>query len=116
LACQITRLFDGAFCLIFVTNYPHCLFERGAVARQSKQRSGSMSAVLDALPPELGRHRILSTRDTVEFVGLSISEWRELRSRGEAPAAIKIGTQKQGWRIGDLIDWLESRAQQKTAA
>ena len=75
-----------------------------------------MSATLDALPPEIARHRILNTRDACEFVGLSISEWRELRERKEAPAPILIGTKKHGYRIGDLIDWLASRAQQQNGA
>jgi predicted DNA-binding transcriptional regulator AlpA len=75
-----------------------------------------MSATLDALPPEIARHRVLGTRDACDFVGLSIPEWRRMRRDGEAPSPIMLGSKKQGWRIGDLIDWLESRAQQKTAA
>jgi predicted DNA-binding transcriptional regulator AlpA len=75
-----------------------------------------MSATLDALPAEIARHRVLSTRDACEFVGVSISEWRELRDRGEAPTPILIGTKKHGYRVGDLIDWIASRAQQRPAA
>ena len=76
-----------------------------------------MSATLDALPPEIARHRVLATRDACEFVGVSISEWRELRIRGEAPAPIMIGSKKQGFRVGDLIDWIASRERsQQTAA
>jgi predicted DNA-binding transcriptional regulator AlpA len=67
-----------------------------------------MSA-LDALPTEIARHRILSTRDTCEFVGVSIAEWRRMHRDGEIPAPIMIGSQKQGWRVGDLIDWIASR-------
>ena len=61
------------------------------------------------LPPEIERHRVLQTRDACEFVGVSIAEWRRMRRRGEAPSGIKIGRQREGWRIGDLIDWIESR-------
>jgi predicted DNA-binding transcriptional regulator AlpA len=68
-------------------------------------------SVLDQLPPEIARHRVLSTRDCCEFVGVSIAEWRRMRRAGEAPPPILIGTQKQGWRIGDLIDWIASREQ-----
>jgi predicted DNA-binding transcriptional regulator AlpA len=75
-----------------------------------------MSSTLDALPPEITRHRILHTRDACEFVGVSIAEWRKMRARGEAPLPIQIGTQRQGWRVGDLIDWIASRARQQTAA
>jgi predicted DNA-binding transcriptional regulator AlpA len=70
----------------------------------------SVSA-LDALPPEIVRHRVLATRDACEFVGVSIAEWRRMRRRGEAPPPIMLGTQRQGWRVGDLIDWIERRKQ-----
>lgn len=77
-----------------------------------------MSSTLDALPPEIARHRILATRDACEFVGISIPEWRRMRTRGQAPAPIMLGTRKHGWRVGDLIDWIASRerSQQQTAA
>lgn len=66
---------------------------------------------LDSLPSELSRQRILDTQQTLEFVGSSPANWRRLRQRGLAPAPIQIGLRKQGWRIGDLIDYLESRSQ-----
>jgi len=75
-----------------------------------------MSSTLDTLPTELARHRILSTRETCEFVGISVPEWRRMRGSGEAPAPIMIGTRKHGWRVGDLIDWIASRPQQQSAA
>jgi predicted DNA-binding transcriptional regulator AlpA len=68
-------------------------------------------SILDTLPPELGRHRVLGTRDTWEFVGISIPDWRRKRALGETPPAIKIGSRKLGWRLGDLIDWVASRQQ-----
>jgi predicted DNA-binding transcriptional regulator AlpA len=70
-----------------------------------------MSAALDALPAEIARHRVLGTRDASEFVGISVTDWRRMCRRGETPPPIKIGIQRQGWRVGDLIDWIASRAQ-----
>jgi predicted DNA-binding transcriptional regulator AlpA len=67
--------------------------------------------ILDSLPPDLGRHRILPTKEACEFVGSSVAEWRRKRARGDAPPPIMIGARKHGWRIGDLIEWIESRAQ-----
>jgi predicted DNA-binding transcriptional regulator AlpA len=69
-----------------------------------------MSTALDALPAEIARHRVLGTRDACEFVGVSVTDWRRMRRRGEAPAPIMLGTQRQGWRVGDLIDWIASRS------
>jgi predicted DNA-binding transcriptional regulator AlpA len=68
------------------------------------------ASALDGLPPEIARHRVLVTRDACEFVGVSIAEWRRMRRRGEAPPPIMLGTQRQGWRVGDLIDWIASRS------
>jgi predicted DNA-binding transcriptional regulator AlpA len=68
------------------------------------------STSLDKLPPEVARHRVLGTRDACEFVGLSVAEWRKMRSAGEAPAPILITSRKHGWRVGDLIDWIAARA------
>lgn len=70
-------------------------------------------SALDTLPWELGRHRILGTKPTCKFVGLSPAEWRRMRARGEAPPPVQIGLRKQGWKIGVLIDWLDSRSQGK---
>jgi predicted DNA-binding transcriptional regulator AlpA len=71
--------------------------------------------VLDTLPPEVARHRVLGTHDACEFVGLSVAEWRKLRRKGQAPSPIMLGTRKQGWRVGDLIDWIASRKQTEAA-
>jgi predicted DNA-binding transcriptional regulator AlpA len=60
-----------------------------------------MSDALDALPAEIARHRVLGTRDACEFVGVSIRDWRRMRQRGETPPPIMIGTQRQGWRVGE---------------
>jgi predicted DNA-binding transcriptional regulator AlpA len=66
--------------------------------------------LLSDLPPELARHRVLDTSETCEFVKVSAPHWRRLVRLGEAPQSIRIGTRKVGWRIGELIDWLDKRA------
>jgi predicted DNA-binding transcriptional regulator AlpA len=75
-----------------------------------------MSSMLDNLPMELARHRVFDTAETCKFLNVSIAQWRRMRSLGETPAAIMIGSKKMGWRIGDLIAWLESRQQPRAAA
>jgi predicted DNA-binding transcriptional regulator AlpA len=81
--------------------------------RNQRQRSGSNFSMskLEGLPAELARHRILTTTETLEFVKISPAEWRKLRAAGKAPRPVMLGTRKQGWRIGDLIDWVSSRVQ-----
>ena len=64
---------------------------------------------LDRLPPEIARHRVLDTPSALAFVSLSASQWRDLRSRGEAPKPVQLSSRKQGYRLGDLIDWVAAR-------
>ncbi len=53
-------------------------------------------SMLDTLPPELGRHRILTTSLTSEFVGLSVAELRRMQRDGDFPAPLQIGSRKHG--------------------
>jgi predicted DNA-binding transcriptional regulator AlpA len=78
----------------------------------AQPRSKRQHSVIDSLPLELSRRRVLCTIDACTFTGVSVAEWRRLN---QAPPPIMIGSRKQGWRIGDLIDWIESRAQREPA-
>jgi predicted DNA-binding transcriptional regulator AlpA len=75
-----------------------------------------MSSTFDSLPPDLGRNRVLRLKDSAEFVGNSYAEWRAKHARGETPPAIRIGKRSLGWRLGDLIDHIASRAEPGRAA
>jgi predicted DNA-binding transcriptional regulator AlpA len=85
---------------------------------KDKQRELTQAAreALSELPPELGRHRVLNTNETCQFVNVSAPNWRRLVRNGVAPQPIRVGTRKVGWRIGELINWLEARAERPTAA
>jgi predicted DNA-binding transcriptional regulator AlpA len=72
---------------------------------------GAAKSIVDSLPAGLSRNHILPTEDTCKFVGVSKAHWRRLGVERQTPAAIMIGSRRKGWRIGDLIDWLESRSQ-----
>jgi predicted DNA-binding transcriptional regulator AlpA len=67
---------------------------------------------LSSLPPELMRSRILDSAQTAEFIGLSLPHFRRRYRAGTAPIPIKIGERKFGWRVGDLVDWLDDRSRQ----
>ncbi len=68
-------------------------------------------SAINGLPYELARHRILTTQQTLEFLGFSSAHWRRLRNAKLAPPPVMIGTRRQGWRLGTLIDWSASREQ-----
>jgi hypothetical protein len=69
------------------------------------------SSPVENLPPELGRSQILPTEQAIAFVGSSPANWRRLRALKIAPAPVLIGAKKHGYRIGDLVDYLERRSQ-----
>lgn len=75
-----------------------------------------MSPSIETLPTDLARHRVLDTRQTCQFVNLSVAQWRRLRKSGEAPKGRQLSKRKQGWQVGDLIEWIASRDPEKIAA
>ena len=73
-----------------------------------------MHDTLEKLPPDLARHRVLSTSEAAEFCKLSVPHWRRLYRLRRAPQPMRLGTRKLGWRIGDLIDWLAMVAKERS--
>jgi predicted DNA-binding transcriptional regulator AlpA len=71
---------------------------------------------IENLPADVARHRVFDTRQTCEFVAISIPHWRRLYRAGTAPAPIMLGARKLGWRCGNLIDWLDRRTTQPKVA
>jgi predicted DNA-binding transcriptional regulator AlpA len=59
---------------------------------------------------EIERNRILDSMQASSFWGVSRSHWRRLYQSRRVPTPIRIGERKLGWRVGDLIDGLNERA------
>jgi predicted DNA-binding transcriptional regulator AlpA len=68
-----------------------------------------VTSTLENLPLEISRQRILSSAEAAEFVGLSLPHWRRLYRAGKVPRPLQIGERKLGWRIGDLVDFLDAK-------
>lgn len=68
-----------------------------------------MSDAFDQFPAEIARKRVLPTEKAAEFCGQSLANWRKLRTEKKLPQAIRVGGKKLGWRVGDLIDWLDQK-------
>jgi predicted DNA-binding transcriptional regulator AlpA len=64
-------------------------------------------SVLENLPPEMARRRVLNTRDAAAFLAIPLPTFRRMRDR--LPPHIPLSTRRHGWRIGDLIDWQDCR-------
>ncbi len=62
------------------------------------------------LSTNLEKSRILNSAQSAQFIGLSIPHFRRLYRCGKAPKPLLIGERKYGWRAGDLVQWLATRA------
>lgn len=63
------------------------------------------------LNPDLARRCVLDTKDAAAFIGLSVPTLRRMKDRNAIPAPIRLSERRLGWRIGDLSDWLDGRAE-----
>jgi predicted DNA-binding transcriptional regulator AlpA len=71
-----------------------------------------MMDTLTKLPADIIRRRVLTTGEAAAFCRFSIPHWRRLYRAGKVPRPVRLSARKYGWRIGDLVDWIEaSRAE-----
>jgi predicted DNA-binding transcriptional regulator AlpA len=71
-----------------------------------------MPLSLDQLPADVVRHRVLDTAEAAEFCKFSVAHWRRLHRSNQVPSPVRLSTRKYGWRIGDLVEWIEARRTQ----
>lgn len=67
-------------------------------------------------PSDLDRKRILPTDQALKLVCSSPANWRRMRRLNIAPAPVQIGLRKQGYRVGDLLDFIDGRSQQQVVS
>jgi predicted DNA-binding transcriptional regulator AlpA len=65
--------------------------------------------ILENLPPDLARHRVLNASQSAALIGLSLPQFRREYRKGEVPQPIRLSTRRLGWRVGDIIDWLAAK-------
>jgi predicted DNA-binding transcriptional regulator AlpA len=69
-----------------------------------------MPEILNNLPTDLARYKVLNTAEAAAFCNFSIPHWRRLYRAKDVPPPLKLSTRKLGWRLGDLVDWLQAKA------
>jgi predicted DNA-binding transcriptional regulator AlpA len=78
------------------------------------RRAQQIASIAIGADPDL----LLDTRQTAEWLTVSVV-WLEIgRSKGYGPPFRKLGTRSVRYRVGDVIAWLETRkqiAENKTA-
>jgi predicted DNA-binding transcriptional regulator AlpA len=62
------------------------------------------------LPPEIARHRVLDEKTAAEFIGLSQVTLERMRKLGTAPKHLALSPRRLGYRVSDLLKWLDDRA------
>ena len=65
---------------------------------------------LENLPADVARSQIMGAAETAKFFNYSLPHFRRLYRAGKIPQPLKISERKLGWRAGDCIDFLSSRA------
>jgi prophage regulatory protein len=68
------------------------------------------------LPPEIARHRVLDERAAAAFIGLSAPTLERIRKLGRAPRHLRLSERRLGYKVCDLLAWLEARAAQPDPA
>lgn len=66
-------------------------------------------SIVDQLPQDFARNRVVGSDEAARFLGFSIAHFRRLYRRRVVPSPIKISDRKYGWRVGDLADFAASR-------
>ena len=67
------------------------------------------------LPPEIARQRVLDEKTAAEFIGLSQVTLERMRKLGTAPKHLVLSPRRLGYRVVDLLKWLDERAGDEAA-
>jgi prophage regulatory protein len=57
--------------------------------------------------------RVVRERERRQITGLSTSSWYALQARGLAPRPIGLSQKSRGWRLSELLAWIEARTVQR---
>lgn len=55
-------------------------------------------------------HRVITETDAARYCGLSVVHFRRLRKNARGPRFVQLGVRRIGYRIGDLLAWLDDRS------
>jgi predicted DNA-binding transcriptional regulator AlpA len=62
------------------------------------------------LPTDIARQRVLNEKTAAEFIGLSHVTLERMRKLGGAPRHLALSPRRLGYRVADLLKWLDERA------
>lgn len=53
--------------------------------------------------------KVTSEREAAELVGIAPMTWTRMRARGQGPPVTRLSPRRIGYRLCDLLAWLEAR-------
>ena len=53
--------------------------------------------------------RIARERERRTITGVAPTQWREMEEKGEAPRRRLIGARAVGWKLSELMQWVDER-------
>jgi predicted DNA-binding transcriptional regulator AlpA len=77
--------------------------------KENAKSPPAANAALSTLPSDIALRRVVDATAAAEFCGLSVPTWRVMCRSGEGPKAIRLSANRIGWRLSDLIAWLDKR-------
>jgi predicted DNA-binding transcriptional regulator AlpA len=63
----------------------------------------------NALQAIIEHHRVISEARAAELVGVSLVHFRRLRQRCKGPRFVRLGKRRLGYRLCDVLDWIDGR-------
>jgi prophage regulatory protein len=70
---------------------------------------GAISPDFGASPMTPALPRILRLPEVMSITGLSRSSVQNMMRAGAFPRSIKLSVQARGWRLADIVAWIETR-------
>ena len=67
------------------------------------------------LPVDIARQRVLDERTAAKFIGVSPLTLERLRKTGAAPRHLRLSQRRLGYRLHDILEWLDARAAESGA-
>jgi predicted DNA-binding transcriptional regulator AlpA len=58
----------------------------------------------------LALNRVLPRREAIAFSSMSDASWNRLEQDGKGPTRIQLSTRRVGYRMRDLLEWIDSRS------
>ena len=57
----------------------------------------------------LERRRVIAEARAADLAALSLPHFRRLRRASQGPRFVRLGERRVGYRVGDVLDWIDAR-------